>query len=214
MSLLATESFLCVFMITFMLILVFFAHRSNFNAVSAATLAAYHIFSDSSLLLRIRAELSEHFDSPSSLEDSDPKRLHQLPLLSGVYAEVLRLYVEVFFMASSPHDDVLLGRWILPRRCTGIVSTSISHRDTDFWNTKGELHPLNTFWAERFILDPHDPTSGPIRPDRRPIVGKRAANEGSGSRKLSCSTSGLRGSWIPYGGEHSTCCRVNMRSNK
>jgi hypothetical protein len=62
------------------------------------------------LLASLRTELAAHFDPPSAFKTADPKAPPlKLPLLSAVYAETLRLYVKVFSMASSPHNEVNLG---------------------------------------------------------------------------------------------------------
>ncbi|TAQ84954.1 hypothetical protein B7494_g6726 [Chlorociboria aeruginascens] len=175
---------------------------SSFNAVSAATLAVFHIYRDLSLLARLRTELAAHFDPPSSFEQADPKLLLKLPLLSAVYAETLRLYVKVFFMASSPHDNVGLGKWRLPRGATAVVSSGISHMDKGFWNDGGGKHPLDEFWADRFLIDPADPSSGPLRSNKIRSAGNRG---GDRSGKPYFSTEGLDGLWIPYGGGPSIC---------
>lgn len=103
-------------------------------------------------------------------------------------------------MASSPHDDVSLGKWKLPRGATGVVSSGISHMDKKYWNDAGGKHPLSEFWPDRFLVNPADPSSGPVRSDQiRPM----RSRSGDGSRKPYFSTEGLDGVWIPYGGNSS-----------
>lgn len=173
---------------------------SNSNVVAATILVAYHIFQDPALLDRVRLEIEETLDQNDLVGSFDPKKLHKMPLFYSVYAEVLRLYVDVLLIFSSPHEDVALGKWRLPRGEKALVSTSISHRDDGIWNTMGGLHPLDTFWGERFIVDPSNPLSGPIRPD----VGLRPKLEGHTEPFFS--TQGLESSWIPFGGEFITNC--------
>ncbi|KAK0710024.1 cytochrome P450 [Lasiosphaeria miniovina] len=169
------------------------------NSISATMMMASHIFRDPVLLQRVRSELEEQhdfsLDSPETETTIDFKRLWKLPLLCSCYAETLRLHVEVLLMFSSPHSDVSLGKWRLPRTKIALVNTVIAHMDEAVWNTKGGLYPLNTFWADRFIVDPADPSSGPVRPECKPIIRK----------KPWFSTDGLDGSWIPYGGGPSMC---------
>lgn len=172
---------------------------SNSNVVAATILVAYHIFQDPALLDRVRLEIEETLDQNDLVGSFDPKKLHKMPLFYSVYAEVLRLYVDVLLIFSSPHEDVALGKWRLPRGEKALVSTSISHRDDGIWNTMGGLHPLDTFWGERFIVDPSNPLSGPIRPD----VGLRPKLEGHTEPFFS--TQGLESSWIPFGGGPSIC---------
>lgn len=160
-------------------------------------MAAYHIFRDPSLLASLRIELAAHFKPLSSLITADPKALLKLPLLSAVYAETLRLYVKVFFMASSPHDNVNLGRWKLPKGATGVVSSGISHMDDMYWNDAGGQHPLSEFWPDRFLIDPANKLSGPMRPAQ---THSNIPNSSS-SESPHFSMEGLDGVWIPYGGE-------------
>lgn len=157
-------------------------------------LVAFHIFQDPVLLSRVRLEIEETFGQHDPL-CIDYSQLRKMPLLSSIHAEVLRLYVDVLLIFSSPHEDVSLGKWRLPKGQKALVSTSISHRDGNIWNTMNGLHPLNTFWADRFIIDPTNKSSGPIRPDMR--TGENLHE----NDKPYFSTSGLEGSWIPFGGE-------------
>ncbi|PQE12411.1 hypothetical protein CJF31_00000638 [Rutstroemia sp. NJR-2017a BVV2] len=171
---------------------------SNFNAVSAATLAAFHVFRDPSLLARLREELAMHFDPPSSFEHANPKLLLKLPLLSAVYAETLRLYVHVFFMSSAPHQDITVGKWRLPRGANAVVSTGITHTDNTYWNDQEGRAPLSEFWADRFIVRPGDARSGPTKYGKAHAAGAKLEEAFD---KPYFSTEGLDGVWIPYGGE-------------
>ncbi|RYP26194.1 hypothetical protein DL767_008146 [Monosporascus sp. MG133] len=94
---------------------------SNSNVVAATMLVASHIFQDLILLRRVRSEIEDNFGGPFSLDDVDHKQLWRLPLLSSVYAEVLRLYVDVLLIFSSPHEDVSLGKWRLPKGARRIL---------------------------------------------------------------------------------------------
>lgn len=75
-----------------------------------------------------------------------------------------------------------------------IISPALLHQDESFWNTKGDLYPVNTFWADRFLVYPGDPESGPIRPECR----KQNVDNGSDSEPY-YSTEGLKSSWLPFG---------------
>lgn len=167
---------------------------SNSNVIAATMLVAFHIFQDPVLLSRVRSEIEETLGQHDSLR-IDYSHLRRMPLLSSIQAEVLRLYVDVLLIFSSPHEDVSLGKWRLPKGQKALVSTSISHRDGNIWNTMGGLHPLDSFWADRFIIDPTNKSSGPIRPDVRTGENHDAYD------KPYFSTRGLEGSWIPFGGE-------------
>ncbi|KAI1266395.1 cytochrome P450 [Xylariaceae sp. FL1019] len=172
---------------------------SNSNVIAAAMLAACHVFQDRTLLERVRCEVDSSFPRPFSLENVDHKQLFQLPLLSSIYSEILRLYVDVMLVFSSPHVDVRLGKWCLPKGEKALISTSIAHKDDSIWNTYHRQHPLDSFWAERFIVDPADPYSGPLRPELKVI------EKYSEGKKPYYSSQGLDGVWIPFGGGPSMC---------
>ncbi|KAK4183911.1 cytochrome P450 [Podospora australis] len=132
------------------------------------------------------------------------------PLLSSVYAETLRLHLQAYVTRSCAHEDVTLaGRWVLPRNKVCMVNTYASHMDENFWNTRGGAFPLDTFWAERFLIDPKDAESGPVRMDVPPTQYKKPspppAEELAEGQGKFFSVSGLEGAWIPYGGGYAAC---------
>lgn len=161
-------------------------------------LSAFHIFKDKDLLARVRHDLQQCTgDRP--VRDIEPHQLEKgMPLLSSVYAETLRLYIKLHSVYSSPHEDVDLGTWKLPKGSPVILSSEPSHMDATFWNTQDGRHPVGSFWADRFIVDPSDPESGPVRPEcRKPLVRPEKYEE----MKPYFSTQGCEGAWIPYGGK-------------
>jgi hypothetical protein len=130
----------------------------------------------------------------SQCEIYEPKKLEKLPLLSSIYAETLRLYAKSYLIACSPYADIQLGTWWLPKGEMGLVNSHNSHIDATFWNTKDGLHPVDKFWADRFIYDPRDSSTGPVKPEFRKL------SKPEGSRPF-FSMEGLESAWIPYGGE-------------
>lgn len=80
----------------------------------------------------------------------------------------------------------------------------------EIWGSGGDEnpYPLDTFWSDRFIVNPEDPSSGPLR---RPKEKKNRPNVTSQSNKAiengkpSFTMDGLSASWIPYGGGQSLC---------
>lgn len=168
-------------------------------------LSAFHIFKDPVLLQRVRDDLETSFGSQHLL-DIDPIKFAKQSLLSSIYAETLRLYVKTYFMVSSPHTDVHLGRWRLPKGRIGLMNAGISHMDEAFWNEYGGEHPVTSFWADRFMIDPSDPQSGPVAPHVRESpewVEPRRENDENAqmSEGPFFSMYGTEGSWYPYGGE-------------
>lgn len=152
-----------------------------------------HIFKDKKLLRCVRESVKGSSDLTQG-EEYDPKKLDKLPLLSSIYAETLRLYAKSYTIACSPHSDIQLGSWWLPRGEIGLVNSHNAHTDATYWNTKGGLHPVDKFWADRFIYDPNDPSTGPVKPEFRNI------RKTEDSRPF-FSLEGLDSTWIPYGGE-------------
>jgi hypothetical protein len=170
-------------------------------------LCAFHIFKDPILLQRIRNNIETSFGHQHLL-DIDPNKLTKEPLLSSVYAETLRFYVKTFFMVSSPHVEVNLGRWTLSKGCIGLMNAGVSHMDDTFWNSRNGEYPVTSFWADRFIIDPKDPQSGPVtslvRESADWVEPRRAGDEKARmSNEPFFSMDGTEGSWFPYGGERS-----------
>ncbi|KAK8043456.1 cytochrome P450 [Apiospora rasikravindrae] len=174
------------------------------NSISSAMLAVFHIAKDPQLVRRVREEIAESFGSnPRWTHDVDMSRLSNLPLLSSIYAETLRLYMDAPVVVTAPVADADLGKWRLPRNGLALVNPTLIHKDPSFWNTKDGLHPITSFWADRFLIDPLDPTSGPTKPKVR-NRGAETRNDKE-SNKPVFSTQGLEGAWMPYGGGPSMC---------
>ncbi|KUI58464.1 Cholesterol 7-alpha-monooxygenase [Cytospora mali] len=174
------------------------------NTIPCAMLSAFHIFKDPILLHRVRGNVEGSYGYKHLL-DIDPNKFIKEPLLSSIYAETLRLYVKTYFMVSSPHADVHLGRWSLPKGRIGIMNAGISHMDEAFWNQYGGEHPVSSFWADRFVIDPTDPQSGPVAPHVREspdwVEPRREGDEKPRTEEPFFSMDGTEGSWFPYGGE-------------
>lgn len=171
-------------------------------------LSAFHIFKDPILLKRVRNNVEESF-AHQNLVDANPIKLIKEPLLSSIYAETLRLYVKTYFMVTSPHLDVHLGKYSLPKGRIGLMNAGLSHLDETFWNSRDGDHPVTSFWADRFIIDPSDPKSGPVRPNVREspdwTTTRRMGRKSGSDNTPIFSMDGTEGSWFPYGGGHSIC---------
>lgn len=167
-------------------------------------MANIHIFRSKSLLSRLRLSLADktHISPANAL--SNIESLQKLPLLNSVYAEILRHYSQAYVTRCSPHNDVSLGKWTLPRNQVAMVSTYTAHHSEEYWNTKDGQHPVSDFWAERFLIDPKDPMSGPLRTDIE-IPFRKAPKDLKPDDEPVFSTQGLDGIWIPYGGGYGAC---------
>ncbi|KAF2490621.1 cytochrome P450 [Lophium mytilinum] len=145
------------------------------NVVPSTVMATYHLFTESGLLERIRAVLA---DGTCRIDGSgfDLKALVQIPLLSSIYAETLRVYTNSYFATNSPHSATPLGQWMLPKGGIAMVNSRVSHMDPGVWNKTHPSYPAQTFWPDRFL-----------------------------NAKGEFSLEGLDGSWLPYGGGNAIC---------
>ena len=163
------------------------------------------IFRDKSLLSRVRAELTAaEYRGITSSEDID--KLSSLPLLQSINTELLRLRIEVQTVFSSDREDIHINQWKFPRNTLLIVPAGPAHRDLDVWNTKNGEHPVDQFWADRFLVHPEDPQSGPrnnhIAHERSSV---KTARMSTNAVKAKFVSSGLANSLVPWGIGERTC---------
>ncbi|MCJ1270046.1 hypothetical protein MMC22_009940 [Lobaria immixta] len=164
------------------------------------------VFRDRSLLSRVRAELATvHFQGITSREDID--KLLSLPLLQSIYAEMLRLRVETQTVLSSDREDIRINEWQFPKKTLILVPCGAAHRDLSFWNTKEGEHPVDQFWADRFLIYPDDRRSGPRKNGTADLdkFGEKATEAAADPGKPKFVNSGLANSFIPYGIGERTC---------
>ncbi|KAK8116328.1 cytochrome p450 domain-containing protein [Apiospora sp. TS-2023a] len=176
------------------------------NVVPSSMMCALHIFRSPGLCDRLRASLSDTVDASDGHIDMD--KVLRKPLLSSVYAETLRLHLQAYVTRSSPHADVKLASWWLPKNRLCMVNTYASHMDAGFWNTRDGTYPVESFWAERFLIDPNDPKSGPVRhgiPNSQYTRPAAPPKTDQGNDEPFFSVEGLEGAWIPYGGGYAAC---------
>lgn len=85
------------------------------------------------------------------------------------------------------------------------VDSYTAHRDEEVWNTGREpgTHSLDTFWADRFIIDAENKLDGPLR---QSAVNTTATNRDTNISPR-YSMDGLSGSWLPFGGGKHQCPR-------
>ena len=158
------------------------------------------------------------------LDSGNPKldieALCSMPRLQSIYAETLRLYTSLFALRSNPHGTLELGDFKIPRDELVAVDSRCSAMDSNVWNTgsntkfgnREELHPVNHFWAERFLVYAEDPNSGPLRFNQ---LGQNKAFDSASSSHIGTegpqfTTDGLAGAWLPYGGGNRQCPARNF----
>lgn len=131
--------------------------------------------------------------------------------MQSVYAETLRLRVAVLITRAPDFSDFQLGEWTLQKGEMIGMSSRTAALNHQLWNagTSHDPHPLDEFWANRFLVLPGDTSSGPLRDGRSHQV----RNENSTSDSLAAqstsepkfSIDGLAGGWIPFGGGQRMC---------
>ncbi|KAB2569107.1 5-beta-cholestane-3-alpha,7-alpha-diol 12-alpha-hydroxylase [Lasiodiplodia theobromae] len=175
----------------------------NHNVILAAFWAATEVFRSPELLRRVRAEVAACASDASSV-GFDVDRLVEQPLLQSIFAETLRLHVHIYNSRRTGHAAVPLGDWSIPPDSVILLSSSPAHMDPNAWNAgrHGE-HPLDSFWADRFLIYPGDPFSGPKKKEGLcPHKAAAATHPGPPIFQLDAS---MAGSWIPFGGGALTC---------
>jgi len=161
--------------------------------------------------------------SPTALPPLSPlpilevESLLRKPFLLSIYAETLRLYVRVYITRCPERSDLQINDWIFPKNKVILVASDPAHFDSQIWNTSNGRHPLNKFWAERFLLRAGDDSSGPVRNleghnaegSIKPLKGRlgQESNLQPATLKIPVrfTMNGLYGSWIPYGGGSRAC---------
>lgn len=131
------------------------------------------------------------------------------PLLQSIYAETLRLRVAIMVTRTPEREDFHLGDWVFPKNKIIALSSRTAAMNPNLWNTgfPENPHPLDQFWAERFLVYPDDPASGPLR---KQLSVEEVEQRGFVSVDRSemapqFTMEGLAGGWIPYGGGQRIC---------
>lgn len=181
----------------------------NANAIPAAMWMLLGVLLDDHIKDRLMAEIDPAFTASSLSFDKDI--LCSGPLLNSIYCETLRVRVAAPVGRTSLIPDLKFGKWKLKQGVTMLSTSWIGGHDTKFWNTGREFpdgsveHPVDSFWAERFLQYPDDPSSGPVRNPsvKAPFKTKRHTPEDD--RNAQVVTDGTQGYWYPYGGGTKMC---------
>lgn len=179
--------------------------RANANAIPCAFWFILEVFRRPLLLLRVRSEVESCLIQSSTAEIAfDITKLCNNPLLQSIYAETLRLRVWHFAIRSPDRGDLTVGDWLFPKNKLIAISSYTAHMDKTTWNTGSDEdpHPIEDFWADRFLIYPGDSTSGPLKTSSMPPDERQKSESQDGPR---FSTEGLAGIWIPYGGGQRIC---------
>ena len=163
------------------------------------------VIRDAALLSRVRGELSKCLSDSSQPDclNFDIAKLCNQPLIQSIYAEVLRLYTAVMIVRTAEHTDLTIGNWKFPKHSLIATSSQVAHMDKEVWNTgHAMVHPLHEFWAERFLVYPQDPTSGP---SIKKVQDTQLCTTKQDAGEPRFSLSGVAAAWIPYGGGRKMC---------
>lgn len=160
---------------------------------------------------RVVAEVDESFEGNTVLEAAG--KLTSGKLTMAMYHESLRFAIGVMPVRSPNYDGFRIGKWLVNKKDIIITSSWAGHRDETFWNTGRILpngkpeHPVDTWWAERFLEYPDDPASGPVRKPDPEIYrnAKPAERTREDDKRATVTTSGTSGHTFPYGGGIRIC---------
>jgi Cytochrome P450 len=158
---------------------------------------ALHTFRHASLLSEARQCLADTM-KPGACSKFDWGKLEKKPLLLSMYAETLRFGVQIHIPRSASHRELSIGNMLIPKNQFILVNTWLAHTDEAIWNTKEDAFPLNSFWAQRFLIDPEDASSGPTK--KKLWSHEKAQTGEKNTGDVHFSMGGLEGAWIPYGG--------------
>jgi len=173
----------------------------NSNSMPATFWLFWHMIQDRDLLSRATSEVSACAVNLTSRDlDFDTPKLCSQPLLQSCYAETLRLYVAVYIIRKPEHQDAQILDYNVPKGKMMVISSAIAHMDKRNWNLgHEEQHPVETFWADRFLR--------PRACDRSGSATNRVTS--TGAEKTASgpqfSMNSYSGSWIPFGGGIHQC---------
>lgn len=164
------------------------------------------------LLGRVRSEVQEALipnPDPNAPPRFDMDILMASPLLQSCYAETLRLRTAVLITRVPERSNFMLGDWLFQRNKMIVAASAVAHMDENVWNTgsQHDPHPLNTFWADRFLIHPGAPNSGPLKNAKalRTRAPQSMPEIPEAMEKPRYTVDGLAGAWVPYGGGQTLC---------
>jgi cytochrome P450 len=165
------------------------------------------ILLDKDLKDRVMAEIRPSFIGKSLSFDID--KLCSGPLINSIYLETLRLRVASPVGRTPTIPNLKFGKWQFKQGVGMLSSSWVGGHDPDFWNTGHvqpdgiEEHPVESFWAERFLIYENDPASGPVRPTASAEKPTKRTSEDD--HKARSTIDGTQGYWYPYGGGTKMC---------
>ena len=161
-------------------------------------------FTRSDVLERARAEVTEAMDStletPLGLQFG---KLLSKPLLQSIFAEETRIRNAIMVQRVPMVDNFTLGSFKFPKGKMIVASCWHDQRDRSIWNegpVNGVFHPVDDFWADRFLIYPNDPMSGPRKPSTSRKVKSASTAHKAEKNEPQFTTEPVTGSYFPFGG--------------
>ncbi|KAE8443147.1 hypothetical protein EG329_002316 [Mollisiaceae sp. DMI_Dod_QoI] len=182
---------------------------SNANIVPIIGWGMIDILIRPELLSQVRGEINDCSDhTKQGVAALEMPKLLASPLLQSIYSEELRVRNGVIIQRVPVVDNFKIGSWKFPKGQMITTSTWHEARDQNVWNegpVNGEFHSVEDFWAERFLVYPNDPNTGPRKPNPDSKLKVPKADEKASDNKPKFTAAPVTGSYIPYGGGEKIC---------
>ncbi|KAK3367522.1 cytochrome P450 [Podospora didyma] len=186
---------------------------ANANVIPGMIWALLQIHLSDNLTERVRAETMACWDVNKGKGWFDVHALASKPLLSSIFLEALRYSVAGTSARNPLTDDFEIDGWKMERNSVVMSISWLGHRDETFWNEGRILasgapeHPVDSFWAERFLEYPDDPLSGPFRKADSVLRSAEPARDKTveDDKTAKIITEGIQGHWYPFGGGSHIC---------
>ncbi|KAM7189587.1 Cytochrome P450 [Rhypophila sp. PSN 637] len=138
----------------------------------------------------LRTETTTNGDDRDTKASFDHKKLANLPLLTSIYTEALRLY-EGALITRTALEPVTVGGYTFSKGSIFQASQVVAHLDEEVWGTPE--HPATEFWAYRHTKET-----------------AVEAENGTVTQQPIFSLAGPPGSFFPFGGGLNVCTGRNL----
>lgn len=166
------------------------------------------VYKDRELLSRVLPELQAGILSPADQDPSKPLRFDlspilASPLLQSIYAEVLRMRISLMVTRMPDRGDFQYGPWKFEHGAYIALPSAYIGYHEDAWAhlTQDGKHPINTFWAERFLV----PSADEADKSDSKMAQKPMTEKSTKATEMQFSTEHVEGIWTPYGGGALMC---------